>query len=307
LWLLDAATGDLVLEAAFGLGKEAARKVGRIAAGKASINQRVAETGQPYICKNAKREEGFYQIYELAQSSVTVPLKYRETVIGTLNVESSRLNAFTLDHQQLLEGFTSQASIAIKNAQFFEELGDKAKQLEQLQNVTRTFTSQPSEPNEVLGLGTIFPDASCSIRLYDSGTDEFKPQVATGVLKDLLDIMPREEGTSRYIMKTRLPRYLQDAPAMPTDGGPRIRQDILDRGVKATAYLPLLSKSQVIGILYVDLLFPHQFSNDEERILELFAGQAAIAIENARLFKEREVLSEIGKELAASAIPLKWS
>ena len=61
----------------------------------------------------------------------------------------------------------------------------------------------------------------------------------------------------------------------------------------------------VVGILYVDFITPHQFSEDDKRILELFADQAAINIQNARLFEaEREradtiqVLQQISKSIS---------
>jgi len=59
--------------------------------------------------------------------------------------------------------------------------------------------------------------------------------------------------------------------------------------VKAAAHLPLLSRGDnVIGLLNLDLLEPHRFSENDRLILELFASQAAIAVENARLYGEME-------------------
>ena len=57
-------------------------------------------------------------------------------------------------------------------------------------------------------------------------------------------------------------------------------------GVKTMAYLPLLRRQKAVGILYVDLLTPYHFTQNDKLVLELFASQAAVAIENSQLFAE---------------------
>jgi GAF domain-containing protein len=93
----------------------------------------------------------------------------------------------------------------------------------------------------------------------------------------------------------------------PPDGQPAVREELVKQGVTSTAYLPLLHKEDIIGILYVNLTVPHRFSQNDKLILELFASQAAIAIENARLFKDtRESaaklfhLRRIGQDIASA-------
>jgi GAF domain-containing protein len=302
LWLKEPATGDLVLQAVCGPAEAAAREIGRLRASEISINVRVAQTGEPCICDNVEEEAGFYRIYEAAQSSLTAPLKYQGQVIGTLNVESSRLKAFAEEDLQLLSSFADQAAIAIENARLVQELGERAAQLLKLQEVTAAISAEPPELKKVLrlivdSLSGIFPEASCGIRLYDSKTDKFQPQEATRWLADWVARPPRPSGTSRHVVQTtRAPRYLVgDDLTRPPDGGPAIRQEILGRGVKAAAYLPLRSEQDVIGVLYVDLAVPHEFSRNDKQILELFADQAAIAIENSRLHQQSEVLTKIGR------------
>jgi signal transduction histidine kinase len=188
----------------------------------------------------------------------------------------------------------------------------------QLQKVTATVTKS-SDLDKVLhlivrSLSDIFQGASCTIRLYDSSTDEFEPKVAIGMLADLVEAPPRVGGVSRYVIKTKKPRYLVgDDLATPPDQGPAVRKGIRDRSVRASAHVPLISEEDIIGVLYVDLTAPHEFSPHEKLILELFADQAAIAIENARLYEhisqnlerriqELEVLTEIGRTVSTLGI-----
>jgi two-component system NtrC family sensor kinase len=223
------------------------------------------------------------------------------------------LNAFTDQHSQLLDSFADQAAIAIENTRLFQELDERARQLVRLQEVTTAITAEPSNLEKVLdlileNLSKIFQGASCAIRLYDSKPDQFKPLKATGVLEGLADRSPRRNGTSRYAVKTKAPRYLEgEALVRPLDGGPAVRQKLVKKGVRAFAYLPLISKGDVIGILYVALVEAYRFSQNDRKILKLFADQAAITIENARLFEriqelrvvELETLSHLGDDLAA--------
>jgi signal transduction histidine kinase len=90
---------------------------------------------------------------------------------------------------------------------------------------------------------------------------------------------------------------------------PTLRREVVALGIKAAAYLPLLLKGEVIGILYVDLTEPRQFSQYDKQILELFAYQAAIAIENARKYEElRDTYEELRRTrgLVGSRTAVAW-
>jgi len=109
------------------------------------------------------------------------------------------------------------------------------------------------------------------------------------------------------------PLFYEDTSIEPPEGQPAVRDRFVEQGVKAAAHVPLITKGQVIGVLYLDLLIPHRFSDEEKSVLEVFATQAAIAIENARLYKhisqnlerrieELEVLTEIGRTVSSLGI-----
>lgn len=246
----------------------------------------VAQEGEPYVCRDTRKDPHFIDIVtgDPIRSLVSVPiLSHERVVLGVINVDSGDLNRFSDDDAESLMILANQAGATI-------EWAERATQLERLQKVTAAIAVNPSDLDQVLrlvveSLSEIFPRASCAIRLYDSKTDEFTPQVATGVLQDLIAATPRPKGvgTSQFVIATRVPRYLEgDELTSPPDGGPSVRKDILNRGVKAAAYIPLFSGEDIIGILYVDLTTSHHFSRNDKQILNLFADQAEIAIENAR-------------------------
>ena len=228
------------------------------------------------------------------KSFVGIPLKLAgERVVGVLYLNDTTVRHFTKGELALLRALADQAAVAIEHARLFQELDERATQFERLHKVTATISAEPPELVKVLdlivdSLSDIFEGASCAIRLYDSKTDSFSPQKATGVFKDSVDYPPRSNGTSRHVINSKTPRYIEDTSIVPPDGGPAVRTRFVQQGVRAIALLPLLSGADVTGILYVGLTSPHRFFQNDKHILELFADQAAIAIENARLFEERE-------------------
>jgi len=225
------------------------------------------------------------------KSFAALPLRRQKQTLGVLFVNLQKPISFSEGIRRILELFASQAAVAIENARLFREREDRAERLVRLQKITATISAGPSDLVKLLksivsSLREIFSGASCAIRLYDSKKDEFGPRVAVGVVQDLVDHPPRSEGTSRYIVQTGEPLYIEDVSAAPPKGVPTLRREVLALDIRAAAYLPLRSEGKVIGILYMDLTESRRFSEYDEQILELFASQAAIAIENAQLLRD---------------------
>jgi len=272
----------------------------------------VASQRKAELCSDVSQADHYLKWYPDVQSCMAAPLMHRQSLIGTLYVESTQLNAFSeVSQLDLLQSFADQAAIAIENARLFQALEERARRLVRLQEVTATISSAPSDLDKVLllivdSLTDIFWEASCAIRLYDLEKDEFGPRVAAGKLKDRVDLPPRPDGTSWYVARTRASLYVEDTSLMPSDEEPAVRQETVEQGVKAVAYLPLCIKEDVIGILYVDLTEPHHFSRHDRQILELFADQAAIAIENLRLYDQRSkdiaALKEINEAVVSKEL-----
>ena len=254
------------------------------------------------------------------QSMLVVPLLARpEEVVGVLTIYSlaeerftndSELHMFTSYKQELFATLASHAAIAIRNAHLFQDQTERTARLQWLQEVTTTISAGPSDLGKVLhliveNLSSMFRTASCAIRLYNSGTDVFTPRVATGILTGIINSPPRPKGISRYVVRTKIPCYLEgDAVINPPGEAPTVRAEILEQDVKAVAVLPLISKGDVVGALYVTLADTYQFSQNDKQILKLFADQAAIAIENTKLLEELTTLNERLRRVSHEAIEL---
>lgn len=246
------------------------------------------------------------------RSEIAVPLLDKDNgLIGVLNIEHSNVDAFDQNDCKLAGVLANLATVAIENTRAFQELEARATRLEKLQEVTTSISAQTHSRKSILQQITesiieIFPNAFCYTRLYDKNTDEFFELVVAGISKEQVS-SPRARGTSRHLLKTKQPRYIENASADSGDGGPQIRSKLKKLGVKSIAQLPLVFEDEMIGILNLGLMSVHKFSPNDKQMLELFAHQAAIAIENACLFEqinrklqEQHAVNQVGQKLTAS-------
>ncbi|HEY4720622.1 MAG TPA: GAF domain-containing protein, partial [Anaerolineae bacterium] len=115
------------------------------------IGGRAASTGQPALVNDIRQNPDYFEITPDTLSEIVMPIQYAQSVVGIINLESPRLDAFTDDHVHFVEALASQAAIAIGNAQRLEEYrerGDllrrRAEQLTNLFQIGRAFrTDQP--------------------------------------------------------------------------------------------------------------------------------------------------------------------
>jgi GAF domain-containing protein len=221
-----------------------------------------------------------------------LPLVSGEDVIGALYVNWDIPRQFSENTRRVLWLFADQAVNAIKSAQLLQELAQRAALLERLQEVTTAISAVTSDVEDVLHLivrriNDVFPETSCEIRLYDPIQEKFtKERVAAGILEKEVDYVPREGGTSAHVVKRRSPFYAESITERLSDGTPAIRERIASQGVQAVATLPLVSKGNVIGTLYVYWFEPHPFTDNDKQVLELFADHAAIAITNTQMYSD---------------------
>jgi GAF domain-containing protein/ActR/RegA family two-component response regulator len=285
LWLLDPGSGDLVFEAAHGPGKEAAERRERIKAGTPSINMRVAQSGKPYLCPDVSLEGvDFLRLYEDARSSVTVPLKYRGRVIGTLNVESSRLDAFGEEHSKLLMSFADQAAVAIENARLYELEKQRSETLDLLQKVSARVSST-LDLNQVMEL---IVRGAMRLTGATSGVVHLLDREGRSVVRSFEYPEGFEHPTPRLGQKESMTQTIIDTGQMiavpDITKEKKVSPVMMAKGVRSLVGVPLKYQARVIGVLYLNAEQSRDFAQDELLLCTL-ADQAAVAIENARLYE----------------------
>jgi GAF domain-containing protein len=247
------------------------------------------------------------------KSIIGVPLEVEGRVIGALYMSDSKPREFTKYEKNLLSTLAGHAAIAIQNARLYEQ---RIRDIEAIQAINKAITA--GEPSRTTTLDRIlrlivdrlvdvFQAASCAIRLYDPKLGGYGPRIASGALEKRVKFPPRLCGGSQHILETNKPIYAGDRSVVLPNGEPVIRQEIQKEGIRSVVYLPLLSERDVLGILYVEWTVPRQFFQNDRLILELFASQTAIAIENARLYNQRQNDIAAFQEINEAITTKEWS
>jgi PAS domain S-box-containing protein len=118
--LVDSETGQLIPHPSYhGLGDNPVNQTVPLTRGMVGY---VAQTGRPLLARDVSQEPRYYQVTASTRSEVTVPLLLRHQVIGVINVESPRLNAFGESDLHFLTTLAGQVSIALERAELYESL-----------------------------------------------------------------------------------------------------------------------------------------------------------------------------------------
>lgn len=260
-----------------------------------------------------------------------VPLNAGAESIGALSVSSRDPGtAYTRGQLELLQAIADQTAGAIVKARLLQETQQRAHQLSTLNDVTRQLTStlelEPLLQNILESAVNILNCEAGSFFLVDEQTNELVFRVTLGpVAKDLLgQRLPAGSGIVGRAVTTRGPIIENDVSrAGDWNAGVSEQTGFATRALLA---VPLLVKDNVIGVIEVinrrDGL---PFVEEDQNLLTAFAGQAAVAMENARLYtltdqelaarvEELSVMQRIDRELNASLemdramrITLEWA
>lgn len=218
-----------------------------------------------------------------------VPLVYRQHAIGILSIDKKEPGYYGPDDAELVLTFANQAAIAIANAQLYQAAEQRAATLTTLLEVGQTLATRAVEdPGLVLqtiveGAARVTGADCVVIYPYDNEKQSYETQLvrAVGVREPLTprDTPRSATGLSMGVLnKGRL--IIEDVSA---DAGLREAKFNQREGIQAFAAVSLIAGEIPVGVLFVNYRSPHRFTPDEDKLVELFANQAAVAIANSRL------------------------
>ncbi|MBE0448098.1 MAG: GAF domain-containing protein [Actinobacteria bacterium] len=240
------------------------------------------------------------------RSVIVAPLMVEDRLIGTLMVgHLSDVRKFSGNDLTLIEAVGRQAAIAIENSRLFEETKERARRSEAANQISRIFSST-LELSEVLHLvineiSRAIGTEAGGIFFYQPNEDKFYGQMGYGPAHERVRDIVEEARTFRLAadaVKTKEPVLIKDAKV-----DPRIPFKYVDIfGLRSVLTLPLIVKDKVSGVIalaHTDL--EHEFDEDQIEFAKSVALQAAIAIENARLYdRSRQSAKEAGLLLEAT-------
>ncbi|MDQ3129025.1 MAG: diguanylate cyclase, partial [Chloroflexota bacterium] len=216
----------------------------------------------------------------------TAPLLDGETVLGVLNLYHDSSHAWAPDELDTMAALADQAAIAIKNAQNFERMATWAAQLQSIQQLGARLSRLGNEEEIGVTIATELRQLIDyhNVRVYRLRGDDLIPVAMRGQVGEYVDETPEQlmvafgQGITGWVAEHRLAQNLPDASADPRANTIAGTEDDLDESMLLA---PMVYEDQVLGVLVLSKLGLHQFSDDDLRLLVIYASFAAQAFANA--------------------------
>jgi signal transduction histidine kinase len=291
--------GDASLRAVFPHSLKSETAHARAIRDRAPINIADAQTDpySPEAVRAAARARGY-------RSWVTVPLLRYDEAIGTIAVTRREPSGFNDDEISLLRTFADQAVIAIENVRLFEEVRSRTHELSQSVEELSALGEVSQAINSTLDveavLTTIVAKAvelsgteAGTIYTFDKSRREFRLRATYGMDEAMIAaIRDRHISAGETAIgqaaadraPIQIPDVLKDSSL--------VLDVVVRAGYRAVLIVPLLRPGQIVGALVVRRKAPGEFPKSTVELLETFADQSVLAIQNARLFREIEEKSQ---------------
>ncbi len=244
--------------------------------------------------QDAQRIEGF-------RSTMGAPMMLDDELIGVLLVWRTDVDPFDDRAVSLLTAFAAAAAIAVRNLDLVRaleghsaELAHKVDQLEALGNLGEAVSSSLDLATV---LATIVQHAvemsgtdGGSLMEFDEAQQHFFVRTAYGTSDETLERLRNVEISlhDTFVGRSALegrPLQIVDLAGLDLDVHQRA---LFDTGWRSMVAVPMLREGQIVGVLVVRRLIPGEFPEETCELLQTFASQSALAILNARLFRDLE-------------------
>jgi signal transduction histidine kinase/ActR/RegA family two-component response regulator len=263
---------------------------GTSSVGRAAVERRTQKIADVlndagYDRKDLQRVAGF-------RSVLSTPLILEDEVVGVLSMFHPRVGHFDFHDRQLLEEFAVQAAVVLRQVELMQALGTKVGQLEVLREVGETISSS-LDLDEVLDLIVthavrITGTDGGSIMEYDEDEETFHVRTAYGssnaMLAELRAVTISRDST--LVGRTALDRKPLMVPDLDQVALDPHLEILLHHGWRSVLAAPMLRGDLMVGVIVIRRRTPGTFSSETVELLETLASQSALAILNARLFRE---------------------
>jgi GAF domain-containing protein len=251
-----------------------------------------------------------------ARTMLVVPLLKDEALRGFITLYRQEVKPFTDKQIALVQNFADQAVIAIENVRLFDEVQTRTRELSQSVDELRALGEVSQAVNSTLDLKTVLTtivgravdlsrtDAG-AIYVFDEEGKKFRLHATYGMSNTMIAAISDQhiglnDGNNIATATTqRKPVQVADAREEPTSP---VNDIVLREGYRSILIIPLLRPDHIVGALVVRRKAPGEFPQSTIELLQTFAAQSVVAIQNARLYANVETRT---RELAASLEDLR--
>ena len=285
--LINPKTNTMELVASVGLSDK------YLAKGPVGLDKSIADalTGRPVAIFDATSDPRMQYPQEAKEESiasmVAIPMVYKGTVIGVMRLITAEPREFTLDEVDFACAIAELGAQAISNARMFESRTRELNFLKGLQEVSKAINSA-LDVKKVLQLlvktaSTALDIKAAAVRLLDDKRQQMELVAFYGL-------------SERYINKGPVTADKSIAEAMlgkavsiydvGLDNRATYPKEAAEEGIKSILSVPISLKGNVIGVLRIYTAEHRDFTDDEITFISSLAEQAALAMENARMFQK---------------------
>jgi two-component system, NtrC family, sensor kinase len=279
--------------------------------GRAALERRTIHI--PDVLADPEYELAEAQKQQGVRSLLCVPMLSGNSLIGVFALLRTEVRPFTDKEIELVTTFADQAAIAIENSRLLSELQARTAELTRsveqltalgevsravsstldLETVLTTIVSRAVELSKLDG-GVVFE--------YEEATEEFVHRAATetgGALAEARRATRVQKGEG-VVGRTAITLEPVQVPDITVPGAheSRLRENLIESGVRAILAVPMVREGRLIGSLVVSRNHPGNFPIEVIELLRTFATQSALAIQNARLFRE---IADKSRQLEAAS------
>jgi len=284
----------VVREATGEAGAQMKRAGYKLGIGSKSVIGFVAGNGEILVVNDTARDATYHfnPLLPATRSEVAIPLKIGERIVGVLDVQSEETYAFAEDNLRTLQILADQLAVAVVNTELFAETQEHLAQHRLLHHITTTAASGTTLgealQSAVNGLQVTLGGDRVSILLVDRGKKVLVVRAAVGYANEVFDLrIPLGNGITGWAAEhrktLRVNNVLQDTRYI--EGSSNTRSEIA---------IPLLYRSELLGILNVESEQLAAYAETDEELLGTLGGSLAAIIANAKLLEQ--IRSQVDRE-----------
>jgi sigma-B regulation protein RsbU (phosphoserine phosphatase) len=294
VYLLDEKRQELRIGYAVGYPEDVLPNV-RLRVGQGVVGAAVEE-GRPILVNDIRKEPRYIGPLRNMLSQLAVPMRRKGRVIGALNLLNEAEGAFTAQDEALLRQFAAHVAVAIENARLFESERHYVNTLETLAEIGREMSSILDLDQLLTRIASLTKRLihyrTFGILLLNEATQELEMKLAVSYGKGAESKrMKLGEGLVGWAA-------LHKEPVLVADVSQDARYVNLVDDARSELVIPMLLKDRCIGVFDLESPELDAFTKEHTELLTLLASQAAVAIDNARLYEEvRRNEERIEKEL----------
>lgn len=283
-------------------------KIGQGMAGWVMKNGKIVNSG------NLQEDSRYHKTFQDMRSGLYVPIWAGGQVIGCVSVESDQPDMFTKSDELFLTTLASQAASALENARLFGDIQARAAESTALYDATQDLTSQSDLSNllEMLSgkIASLLNVPGGAVYLYDPERRDLEIVAATQGDLPIGTRLQLGEGMAGRVAESREPLIVDDYrvwAGRSSQFAPGTFSSVIE--------VPMLYRGNLIGVLAAYRMHGHRkprlqdskFTEEDQKLLELFASSAAGAVYSARLFEQERLRRQDAETLRQAATALSSS